>query len=130
MYENIISFFSFPLITRNVRMGRERERERERAREREREGEREIEREWKIAKMHTHRGDRAVFLRNLSAFLLHSPGSKSFLLNIIFRTPTQILVVTPPTYTLHLERLIRACPHATYVVFPLGNNLRPFYFRK
>ena len=58
--------------------------------------------ESEIAEMHSHRDDNAVFLRNLSAFLLRSARVKIFLgLHIFLETPA-LLVATPTNYALHV----------------------------
>ena len=51
----------------------------------------------------------------------------------IFRTPTQILVVTPPVCRLHIARWHVSCKHATHATFaalPQKKHPRHDYFRK
>ena len=60
--------------------------------------------------MQTHRGDWAVFLRNLSAILLRSVYIEIFSGLYNFPDAQAILVVTPSTNTLHVDMPPRSMP--------------------
>ena len=59
--------------------------------------------EFEMAEMHTHRGDGAVFLWNLSAFFLRSALVEIFPDLYNFPDTHTIIVVTPLTYALHVD---------------------------
>ena len=110
-----------------------------------------------MSKRDTHTGlIGQFFCKNSLLFCFILPRSESSLFYIIFQIPMQILMVTPPTYTLHMDMLSSSIPpmqfmwhflrgticiqltlgnrctssYAAYVAFLLGNNLLSVYSRK
>ena len=86
-----------------------------------------------MAEMHIHRGNSAIFLWNLSAFLLHSAWIEIFPGLYNFPDAYAILVITPSACTLHVDT-----PHSSMspMQFPWHfhwsplKHLCPIYFRK
>ena len=112
MYRNIICFFSFPFITWNVCMSWVREGQR-----------------W--LSLHTHM---SWLYRSVNPFLFVLLGSKSSLVCIIFQTLTQVLMVTPLAYTLHVDIPPSSMPptqlmqHIKGIFQSISNNICSFYF--
>ena len=98
VYKNVIFFFSFPFIIRNVRLGRERERVED-------------------GLVYTHRDIRYEY----SVFLFGLPGSKSSLVYANSRGHTSDLHVA------RWHASFSHATHAIYAALPMGNNLRPVY---
>ena len=94
MYKNIICVFSFPFITQNVRVGRVKEIERERERERDK---------IKAGCVCTLTGVTVrFFCDTLYLSSSFSPGWNLTFHMYNYQMLMQIIVVTTPTYTLHV----------------------------
>ena len=91
---------------------------------------------WKRLSLHTHKSRQNE--SSINCFLFVLSESKSSQVYMIFRTPAQIIAVTPPIYTLHADTTLlachpqNACEPPTYAIYAASLlwDLRHSYFRQ